>query len=385
MARGENCLIAVAGAPTSVTNSALAGILDEMGKSSDIGDIYGAVAGFTGLLDGKVIDLGAQKRKVIEGLRRTPSSVLSGRHRPLAEADSAPLVAALREHQIGSLFLLGGLPAVEAARFVLAAANAAGLEINVLVVPLSAENEVDAGDHTPGYGSAARFASVLAREAGRAAQGGEEPVLVLEIAGAASGWLAAASVLARDAQNAAPHSIILPEQPVDAESLVEELKRAVQKYGYALAVTTEGAHDTQGNSLDGAALAELLEDKLNLPTRFDRLGITSRVSGANISRIDSDEAYDLAGLAVRLSDDGCSGFVVALGRDGDAKSEKGYKTIEKTLPLDQIVDQPRVLPAEFINESGTGVTPAFLEWIKPLAGGAMPDYASLGDGKAASE
>ena len=378
MARGENCLIAVAGAPTAVTNSAIAGIIDEIGKGSDIADVYGALAGLAGVLDGKVIDLGAQKRKVIEGLRRTPSSILSGRHRPFSDADRTPLINALRERGVGTLFLLGGLPAVEAARFATEAALAAGYELSVLVIPLSAENEVGAGDHTPGYGSAARFAAVLARDAGRAAQGGEEPILVLEIGGAGAGWLAAATALARDAQNPAPHSIVLPEKPVDAENLVAELGRAIHKYGYAVAVTTEGAHDTQGNSLDGASLAELLEDKLNLPSRSDRLGASVRVSGANVARADNDEAYGLGGLVVRLADDGCTGYVVALGRDGEGKGEKGYKVIESSLRLEQISDIPRALPAEYLSEGGTGVTEAFQEWVRPLIGGALPEYTALG-------
>lgn len=377
MARGENCLIAVAGAPTAVTNSAIAGIIDEIGKDSGIADVYGAPAGLAGVLDGKLLDLGAQKRKVIEGLRRTPSSILSGRHRPFSEGDRAPLVAALKERGIGTLFLLGGLPAVDAANFAQEAATAAGYELSVLVVPLSAENEVAAGDHTPGYGSAARFAAILARDAGRSAQGGEEPVLVLEIGGAGAGWLAASTALARDTQNPAPHSIVLPEKPVDAESLVEELKRAVQKYGYAVAVTTEGAHDKEGNSLDGASLADLLEDKLNLPTRWDRLGASSRVSGANVARADAEEAYSLGGLVVRLADDDCSGYVVALGRDNDSKSEKGYKPIESSLRLEQISDQPRALNPEYLSETGTGVSDAFVEWVKPLIGGALPEYTAL--------
>src|SRR6476469_8389069 len=159
MARGENCLIAVAGAPTAVTNSAIAGIIDEIGGSSEIADVFGAVSGIAGVLDGKFVDLGAQKRKVIEGLRRTPGSILSGRYRFLNESDGETLIAALRGQSIGTLFLLGGLPAIELAKFAVEAAKAADYELVVLAIPLSAENEVNAGDHTPGYGSAARFAA----------------------------------------------------------------------------------------------------------------------------------------------------------------------------------------------------------------------------------
>jgi 6-phosphofructokinase 1 len=378
MARGENCLIAVAGAPTAVTNSAIAGIIDEIGQGSDIADVYGAPAGIPGVIEGKVLDLGAQKRKVIEGLRRTPGSVLSGRYRPLSDAEGTQLIGALRERNVGTLFLLGGLSAVDYARAANDAAKAADYELTVLVIPLSAENEVAAGDHNPGYGSAARFAAILARDAGRAAQGGEEPLVVLEIGGAGSGWLAAATALSRDAFNTAPHTILLPERPVNTENMIEEVRRAVHRFGHAVAVTTEGAHDLEGNSLDGASLAELLEDSLNLPTRYDRLGASVRVSGANVARADSDEAYSLGALVVRLAGDGFSGYLAALNRDADGKGEKGYKVIESTKSLDQVEEGPKALPAEFIAETGTGVSETFLEWARPLIGGALPEYTSLG-------
>ncbi len=377
MARGENCLIAVAGAPTAVTNSAIAGIIDEIGAGSEIADIYGAISGMAGVLDGKFVDLGAQKRKVIEGLRRTPGSILSGRSRFFSEGDSEILITALRTQSIGTLFLLGGLPAIELAKFAVQAAQSADYELIVLCIPLSAENEVNAGDHCPGYGSAARFAAIATRDAARGAQGGEEPIVVLEFGGAGAGWLAASTILARDAQNPAPHSILLPERAVNVENLVEEARRAYQKYGYAVIVTTDGAKDSEGESLDCATLTEVLSEKLNLPARFDKLGLSASVSGANVARADSDEAYGLGGLVVRLADDAASGYGVALKREGEAKGEKGYKVVESTLKLDEIEELPRQMPEAYLGENGSGVSEAFIEWAKPLIGGALPEYTSL--------
>ncbi len=377
MARGENCLIAVAGAPTAVTNSAIAGIIDEIGAGSEIADIYGAISGMAGVLDGKLVDLGAQKRKVIEGLRRTPGSILSGRYRFFNESDGEALITALRAQSIGTLFLLGGLAAIELAKFATQTALAADYELIVLCIPLSAENEVNAGDHCPGYGSAARFAAIATRDAGRGAQGGEEPIVVLEFGGAGAGWLAASSVLARDAQNPAPHSILLPERAVNIEALVEEARRAYQKFGYAVIVTTDGAKDAEGESLDCATLTDVLSDKLNLPARFDKLGLSASVSGANVARADSDEAYGLGGLVVRLADDAMSGYAVALKREGEGKGEKGYKVVESTLKLEDIEEFPRQIPDNCLGEGGTTVSDSFIDWAKPLIGGALPEYTSL--------
>ncbi len=239
--RGENCLIVVAGHATAVTNSSIAGIIDEAARGEYLVDIFGASGGVAGLANGKMMDLGAQKRKVVEGLRRTPGSILSGQHGAPGETslgDAGATVEFLRANGIGTLFLLGGLPAIALLRWFLDAAEKSNYPLVALGVPLSADNDVDAGDHTPGYGSAARFAAGAARDAGRAAASGAQPLLVLELPGEASGWVAAAAALARDASNPAPHAVLVPERAVNLETLTDELRRAYQKWGYAVAVTT---------------------------------------------------------------------------------------------------------------------------------------------------
>lgn len=377
--RGENCLIAVAGHPTTVTNSTIAGIIDEAGRGMHIADIYGAAAGVPGLIDGKLADMGAQKRKTIEGLRRTPGSVLSGRHRLLSDADAPALIAALRTHNIGILFLLGGLPALGLARFFMAAAAKENFPLNVLGIPLSAENDVSAGDHTPGYGSAARYVALATRDAGRAAASGEEPLLVLEFLGAQTGWLAAATILARDAVHPAPHAILVPERAVNLEALTDELRRAYQKYGYVVAVTTAGAKDTEGRSLNGAALTALMSERLGIAGRCDQPGSTARVAQAAVARADADNAYNLGTLAVRLAGDDCSGYELIVQRDahGGERGDKGYRAVEGTTRFDQMEDGPRLLPEQYLNENGTNIIDVFADWARPLIGGALPEYITL--------
>jgi 6-phosphofructokinase 1 len=222
--RGENCLIAVAGHPTTVTNSAIAGIIDEAARGDYAAEIFGAGAGLQNLSADKLIDLGAQKRKFIEGLRRTPGSILPGAHS--TEIDATAAIETLRAQNIGTVFVLGSLPGIQLLRALNDAAQAASYSLVALGVPLSAENDVAAGDHTPGYGSAARFAAGTARDAGRAAASGEEPLLVVEFLGQQSGWLAAASALGRDATSPAPHAVLVPERAVNLEALTDELRRA---------------------------------------------------------------------------------------------------------------------------------------------------------------
>ncbi len=376
--QGENALIIVAGAPTTVTNSTIAGIIDEAGQGTHLLDIFGAPLGVGSLLDGKLVDMGAQKRKVIEGLRRTPGSVLSGRPRELGEADQAAIIAALRQREIGTIFLIGGLPAVKLLAYFTDAASAANYPLSVLVVPVSAENEVEAGDHTPGFGSAARFAAGAARDASFAAAAGEAPLLVIEYLGAQCGWLAAATALGREESRPAPHSILVPEKAVNLEQLVDELRRAYLKYDHAVVVTTQGAKATDGTPLDGASLLPILQERLHLAGRLDKPGSLAQATFAALARADGDEAYNMGSLAVRLSEDGCTSYLMVVQRDHHAdRGDKGYRSLEGTLRIDQVPSTPRLLPENYLNEHGTNVTDAFTDWCRPLIGGALPEYTSL--------
>lgn len=378
--RGENCLVVVAGRATAVSNSAIAGIIEEAARGELIADIFGATSGAAGLSTGKITDLGAQKRKVVEGLRRTPGSVLTGGTSAPEASEAEALVEVLRSREIGTLFVLGGLGAVETLQFFVDAAARADYPLVALGIPLSSDNDVPAGDHTPGYGSSARFAASSARDAGRAAASGDGPLLVLELPGEKSGWVAAASVLARDAGNPAPHCVLVPEREVNVELLTDELRRAYQKYGYAVVVTTESVKDTSGNSLGGDALCAQMTQALGIAGRCDRPGSLSRVAQSSISRADADEAFNLGALAVKLAGDECSSYFVTASRDTSAgdRGDKGYRAVEGTQRLDEVAAQTRTLPENYLTENGTQVSDAFADWARPLIGGALPEYISLG-------
>ena len=291
------------------------------------------------------------------------------------DEEAAQIVEVLKLNAIGTLFLIGGLPTLGLLRLIIEKAAGAEHELVALGIPAAAENEVEGGDHTPGYASAARFAAIAARDSAHAATAGEEPILVQEYLGSQVGWLPAATSLARDEGNRAPHAILFPERAVEAEAVVDEARRAYQKNGYAMIVTSEGAKDTAGNSLAGAQLTQLLAQNLSLPVRFDRPGSLARVTQTSVARVDAEEAHNIGALAARLADDECSGYLVTVGREG--AGERGYKSLEGTAHLSQVEDAPRVLPADFIAEDGLDVSDAFTDWVKPLVGGALPDYVAL--------
>ena len=379
MAENENCLVIVTGQPTAVSNSAIAGIIDGAASGEWAADIFGlARGGLTALAAGNFADLGAQKRKDVEGLRRTPGSVLASVGSAPDAQRAAELIGALRDQSIGTVFVLGDSGIVEWMNFWKEAAAAQAFELRALGVPLSSENEVNAGDHTPGYGSAARFAATVARDAARAAASGAEPIVVLELLGEKCGWLAASSALARDENSSAPHVVCVPERAVDLESLVDETRRAYQKNGYAVVVTGSGAKGNDGSELSGHKMAALLQEKIGVPVRCDHPGSLARVAQWAISRADADETYNLGHLAARLAGDGMTDYLATISRDTTMeRGDKGYRTMDGSAQLSQVPAAPRVLADEHLNATGTNVTEAFLDWARPLIGGALPEYTSL--------
>jgi 6-phosphofructokinase 1 len=374
--RGENALIVMVGQPTIVTNSTIAGIIDEAAESGEFAGVFGALNGIAGVLDGKLVDLDAQKHKTIEGLKHTPGSVLSGRHRILEAEETAKFIEVLSANEIGTVFVLGGHDAPGVMQYLQNAADEANYPLITLGAPLCAQNDVNIGDHTAGFGSAARAVANAMRDAARDAASCEENIIVIEVPGV-TGWLAAATALARTENFPAPHVIVLPESPKQTEAVVDEVRRAYHKYGYAVAVTASGTKNNSGNILDGAALAAALEAGINVPTRFERINSLVRSAQASVARGDAEDAHRLGVLLVRLATDDTSGYFAALQRDGVGSEKGGYKSVDGTVRVDQIENAPRKLPAEYIAEGGFGPSDAFISWLKPLVGSQVSEYVSL--------
>lgn len=375
--RGENALIVLVGQPTIVTNSTIAGIIDEAAESGEFAGVFGALNGIAGVLDGKLVDLDAQKHKTIQGLRHTPGSVLSGRHRVLLAEEAAQFVEVLKANEIGTAFVLGSHAAPGVMQYLQKAADDAHYPFLTLGAPHCAQNDVNIGDHTIGFGSAARAIIGAMRDAALDAASCEENIVVIEVPGKYSGWLAAATALARNENSPAPHVIVLPESLKQTEAVVDEVRRAYHKYGYAVAVTASGAKNNSGDILNGVSLAAALESQINVPTRYECIGSLVRSSQACAAKGDAEDAHRLGVLLVRLATDGTSGYFVSIQRDGIGSEKGGYKSVDGTMRIDQIDSTPRKLPAEFIAEGGFGPSDAFISWLRPLAGSQVSDYVSL--------
>lgn len=389
-----NIVIAQGGGPTAVINQSLAGAVSAALDEPHAGNILGAVHGIDGVLNREFIDmrrLGAGKLKT---LASTPSSALgSVRHKP-TEDDCRRMFEVFKEHSVGAFFYIGGNDSAETASIMASIAAADGFPLRCFHIPKTIDNDLCENDHTPGYGSAARFVAMafLGDDLDNLALGGVKINIVM---GRHAGFLTAASALARSA-GGGPHLIYLPERTFSMSAFVSDVDRVMSKYGRCVAAVSEGIcgsggvpvavagateRDSHGNiQLSGTgALGDMLaaEVKNTLGirrVRSDTFGYIQRSFPGAVSPVDSREARRAGEEAVRaaFSGDADSGSI-AITREGDGASYcAGYKLVA----LSSVAGKTRRMPDGFISESGCDVTGEFIEYAAPLAG-RMPRTVRL--------
>lgn len=389
-----NAVVGQSGGPTAVINSSLAGIVDEALEHSEIQGVYGGVHGVLGMLREDFIDLGRQNPQVLRGLRTTPSAALgSCRHKVSAE-DCRRLVDIFRRYNIRYFFYIGGNDSADTSNKVSKAAKEAGYDLAVVAVPKTIDNDLAVTDHSPGYGSVARWVAAAVRDAGldTEAIGVVDTVKIIEVMGRNAGWITAATALARDREDAAPHLIYLPERAFDVERFLADVKAVYDRLGYVVVTVCEGLKDESGTyvtassrSIDtdkfghkqlggvGDFLCNLVAAGLKLKARYDKPGTIQRVSAALASEVDLAEAYEVGRHAVRCAVAGITDKMVTIMR----KPGPRYEVEMSTADLDVVANEEKLVPGEFINEAGNDVTRAFIDYASPLIGGPLPPYARL--------
>ena len=365
-----NLVVAQSGGPTAVINASLAGVVQEGFKQTDaITGVYGALHGILGILNEEMIDFSKEKPETIDLLRRTPSSALgSCRHKVSAE-DYERILEVFKAHGIRYFFYIGGNDSMDTAHRVGQLASEAGYEMRCMGVPKTIDNDLGYTDHCPGYGSVARWIASSVRDAGldTEAIGVVDTVKVIEIMGRNAGWITAASAMARDHEDAAPHLIYLPERPIRMEKLFEDVQKVYDRLGHCVIAVCEGAKGPGGETLKASGstidvdafghkqmggVADLLckeiAANLKLKARYDKPGTIQRMSAALASPVDQDEAYLAGQMAVRHAVAGVSDKMVTLVRE----SNDPYKCTTGLADLELIANAEKLMPDEFINEDG---------------------------------
>jgi 6-phosphofructokinase 1 len=389
-----NCIIAQSGGPTAVINSSIAGAIHECLKHKEIKGIYGAINGILGVLSENIVDLRKEKPAEIDKLRKTPSSALGSCRHKLKEEDLDKILSVFRKYNVRYFFCAGGNDSMDTANKVSKLAQKEGYELRVMGIPKTVDNDLPVTDHCPGYGSVARWLAISVRDAGLDTEAiyTSDTVKIIETMGRNAGWITASTALAKEREDDAPNLIYLPERPFDNEKFLQDVDRVYKKLGHVLITVCEGLKNKEGEYLTasrrsvdtdgfghkqlggvGDYLCDLIAANLKIKARFDKPGTIQRVSSVCASRTDLNEAYLVGKVAVRKAVSGMTDMMVTLVR----AEGKEYRCFTGVTQLENIANKEKKVPDNFINADGNFVTEEFLNYVKPLIGSPLPEYARL--------
>lgn len=386
-----NCVLAQSGGPTTVINCSIAGAIQEAFRYQEIEGIYGAINGILGVLYEELIDIRAEDPKTINGLVSTPSSALGSCRRKLSEEDYDRILDVFRSHNIRYFFYNGGNDSMDTADKIAKLAKKSGYEMRVMGIPKTIDNDLAFTDHCPGFGSVARHNAIFLRDAAKDNESlyTSDTVKVVEVMGRDTGWIAAATALARESDEDGPHLIYVPERPTSKEKLLADVEREYKKRGRVVIAVSEGMVDEHGepisastSSVDvdgfghkqyggaGDTVCEFIKEGLKIKARSNKAGTSQRAAVDRASVVDQQEAYIVGQMAVRNAVQGQTGYMVTLVREDGPE----YRCTTGLAPLADVANAVKYLPDEFINNEGNYVTPAFIDYAKPLIGGSLHPY-----------
>jgi len=382
-------VIAQGGGPTAVINQSLVGVTLEARKFVQVTRVYGALYGVKGIVNEEFVDLTQETTHNLEQVADTPSSaLLSTRDKP-DESYCKEIFKVLKAHDVRYFFYIGGNDSADTVRIVNQQATQADYEFRAIHIPKTIDNDLVLNDHTPGYGSAARFVASAFTGVNldnRALPG----VYIGVVMGRHAGFLTAASALAQKYPDDGPHLIYLPERPFHRESFLKDVHRVYSQYGRCVVAVSEGivddkgvpmmtklTHSTEtdahgnvqlsGTGMLGDLLSDLVKQKLNIKrVRSDTFGYLQRSFIGCVSDIDQREAREVGERAAH--------YAIWYNLDGSISIQRtGFYSVNYQLEkLDEVARKTRYMPDEFINSSGNGITDDFKFYLRPLLGSGFP-------------
>ncbi|MBE6816794.1 MAG: 6-phosphofructokinase [Ruminococcaceae bacterium] len=400
----KNLIIGQSGGPTAVINASLAGVIDYVLASDKIGTVYGMVNGVEGLLEENIVNLSAMfedKPHEVSRLKHSPAMFLGSCRYKLShnEEEYAKIFATFRKYDIGTFIYIGGNDSMDTVKKMADYTQANGIDIKVIGIPKTVDNDLEGIDHSPGFGSAAKYIATCVRNvAYDTSIYSIKSVHIIEAMGRNAGWLTAASVLARQDNMPAPHLVYLPEVPFSVEQFLRDVKEKLEVYNSVIVVVSEGINDGKGNyvaeggcsqdgfghaqlSGAGAYLKTVIEDEIGCKVRALEPSVLQRSAGHIASLCDVNEAFNLGTVAVKAAGDGKTGVFATLRR----LSDKPYCVEYGTEKIEVVANQEKLVPREWINAEGNDVTDEMVRYLKPLIRGVattpyragLPDYIDI--------
>lgn len=394
MGKKRNIIVGQSGGPTAVINSSLAGVY-KTAKERGFHKVYGMLHGIEGFLDEMYVDLSTQIHSDmdIELLKRTPSAFLGSCRFKLPEIHENPeiyekIFSIMNKLEIEVFIYIGGNDSMDTIKKLSDYAIVKGHEQKFLGVPKTIDNDLALTDHTPGFGSAAKYIAASTKEVIRDAMGlsyKRKMITIMEIMGRNAGWLTGATALAKTEDCCGPDLIYLPEIPFDVDRFLKKCSDLLEKKPSIVIAVSEGIKVSDGRyvcqlaggsdyvdafghrQLAGTAgyLASFLAAKTGCKTRSVELSTLQRSASHMASRVDINEAFTVGGAAVKAADEGDSGRMVVI----DRVSDDPYMSAAGIYDVHKIANNEKLVPRSWVNREGNYVTREFIDYVEPLIQG----------------
>lgn len=400
----KNMIIGQSGGPTAVINSSLAGAIDYAFGQKEIDIVYGMINGIEGFLDGNTINLSdifKSNPYELNRMKLTPAMYLGSCRYKLKndEKEYEKIIDLLKERNIGYFFYIGGNDSMDTVYKLSKYTVSHGIDIKIAGIPKTIDNDLVGIDHSPGFGSAAKYISSAVRAvAYDTSIYNVKSVHIIETMGRNAGWLTASSVLARHGDSIAPHLIYLPEVPFSTEKFISDVKQKLREYNSVIAVVSEGLKDKNGRYIcaqkgnvdrfghvmlsgTGAYLKACIEDEIGCKVRALEPSVLQRSGGHISSLTDVEEAFNLGTVAVKAAIKGQTGVFSTLKRTSNIPYSVEYKTEDVSV----VANAEKTVPPEWINSEGNDVTQEMIDYLNPLIEGVvqmpyrngLPDYIDI--------
>ena len=381
----SNCIIAQSGGPTSVINSSVVGLLEANKTLGSFNKVFAGLNGIEGILNGNIIELSSISQEEINNFKYTPSSGLGSCRYKMKKLEESTeeydkLLEILKANDIKAFFYVGGNDSMDTTAKLSAYVKKTGIDVKFIGIPKTIDNDLMYTDHTPGFGSAAKFiaTSVLETYLDSSVYI-NNGIFILETMGRDTGWLASAAALAKLNGKQVADFIYLPETAFDIDKFLVDVKNKFEEQNQVYIVVSEGIRNAEGKFI--AEAHAQAHDKFGqlggvgnfLKNLIISSGITSRVKSLELgvlqrcamhcaSNIDIEEAYEVGYEALKQASLGKCGYMIGIKRESNSPYKSSYFLIE----ADKVANNVKYFPTEWINKEGNNIKPEALEYLTPL-------------------
>ena len=383
-----NIAVAQSGGPTCAINASLVGVFRESLKEPTIDAIFGSINGVEGIIHDHLIDLKTMilTNEDMELLRQTPSTVLgSCRYKlPDWQEDDAvyqQIVHCLKRRQIGAFFYIGGNDSMDTVQKLSSYFREKKLDIKVIGIPKTIDNDLCITDHTPGFGSAAKYMATTMQEIVRDSSVYSMPsITIVEIMGRHAGWLTASSAVLHAYGDPAPHLVYVPESHFSEKKFLRDVEQEMAKHKAVIVAVSEGVavpEGVQSGAVDnfghkylsgiGKYLEQLVREKIGCKVRSIELNVMQRCSSHLCSKTDIDESEQIGAAGVQCALNGETGRVMVFRRIHDMP----YTVVMEPADASQIANREKFLPREFLTPAGNNISDKAMPYFLPLIQGEL--------------